>query len=153
MPGSIDGVSFLSPTASPDRVGRSALRLPLWSVPVAAGFPSPADDHLDTLLDLNEHLIQRPAATFFLRVRGDSMTGLGIHDGDLIIVDRSLTPQLGDVVVAALDGDLAVKQLQRRGRRYWLASAHPDYPDFAVGEDGYDAYLWGVVVHAVHHLR
>jgi len=82
---------------------------------VSAEFPSPADDHIETRLDLNEHLIREPAATFFVRAVGSSMTGAGVHDGDLLIVDRSLEPRGGNVVSAVLCGDLTVKRIMLRG--------------------------------------
>ena len=78
--------------------------VPLFLEPVSAGFPSPAGDYIECRLDLNEHLIQHPSATFFVRVAGESMVGAGIHDGDMLIVDRSLEPVHGSVVVAALNG-------------------------------------------------
>jgi DNA polymerase V len=125
------------------------LRLPLCAGRAAAGFPSPAADHLDRRLDLNEHLVLHPQATFFMRVKGDSMTGAGIHDGDLLIVDRSLEPVTGRVVVAALDGELAVKRLRRRHGRVILTSENPAYPDVVVAEDR-ELQIWGVVAYVVH---
>ena len=76
---------------------------------VVAGFPSPAEQYQETPLDLNELLVKRPAATFFVKVQGDSMIGEGIHDGDLLVVDRSLRPASGDVIIACVDGDFTVK--------------------------------------------
>jgi DNA polymerase V len=87
-------------------------QLPLYSCPVSAGFPSPADDYLEGQLDLNQHLIKHPVATFFVRVAGDSMVGAGIHSGDLLIVDRSLEPSDGRVVIAIVNGELLVKRLR-----------------------------------------
>jgi DNA polymerase V len=122
---------------------------PLCAGRVAAGFPSPATDHLDRRLDLNEHLLLHPQATFFMRVKGDSMTGAGIHDGDLLIVDRSLEATSGRVVVAALDGELTVKRLRRRGSRVVLQPENPAYPEIPIGEDrGLD--IWGVVAYVIH---
>ena len=80
--------------------------LPLYSCGVAAGFPSPAEDHIDRALDLNEHLIQRPSSTYFARACGDSMQGVGIYSGDLLVIDRSLTAEQGDTVIASVDGEL-----------------------------------------------
>lgn len=128
---------------------RKALRLPLCAGRAAAGFPSPAADHLDRRLDLNEYLLLHPQATFFMRVKGDSMTGAGIHDGDLLIVDRSLEPVTGRVVVAALDGELTVKRLQRGRGRVMLKSENPAYPDIVVTEDR-ELQVWGVVAYVVH---
>ena len=79
---------------------------------VVAGFPSPAEQYQETPLDLNELLVKRPAATFFVRVQGDSMCGAGIHDGDLLVVDRSLRPADGDIIIACVDGDFTVKTLR-----------------------------------------
>lgn len=125
------------------------LRLPLCAGRAAAGFPSPAADHLDRRLDLNEHLVLHPQATFFMRVKGDSMTGAGIHDGDLLIVDRSLEPVTGRVVVAALDGELTVKRLQRDRGRVMLKSENPAYADIVVTKDR-ELQVWGVVAYVVH---
>jgi SOS-response transcriptional repressor LexA len=83
---------------------------------VVAGFPSPAEQYLEPPLDLNELLVKRPAATYFVRVEGDSMIEAGIHDGDLLVVDRSLRPASGDVIIASVDGDFTVKTL-RLGNR------------------------------------
>ena len=79
---------------------------------VVAGFPSPAEQYLEPPLDLNELLVRRPAATYFVRVQGDSMVGAGISDGDLLVVDRSLRPADGDVIIASVDGDFTVKTLR-----------------------------------------
>src|SRR5687767_4381623 len=88
--------------------------LPLFLVHVSAGFPSPAEDYLEGQLDLNTHMVRRPAATFFVRATGDSMLNVGIRSGDLLVVDRSLTPTNGRVVIAALNGELTVKLFSRR---------------------------------------
>jgi len=122
---------------------------PLSASRVSAGFPSPATDHLDRRLDLNEHLLLHPQATFFMRVKGDSMIGAGIHDGDLLIVDRSLEASSGRVVVAAIDGELTVKRLRRRGGRVVLQPENPDYAEIVVGEDR-ALDIWGVVAYVIH---
>lgn len=134
--------------------GKTSLALPLFSDSVACGFPSPADDHLEGRLDLNELCIPHPAATFFLRAQGQSMEGVGIHSGDLLIVDRSLTARQGDVVVACLEGAFTVKTLQLRPRPALLA-AHPDYPP-QYPADLQTLEIFGVVrfvVHALGHGR
>jgi DNA polymerase V len=123
--------------------------LPLVAGKAAAGFPSPATDHIDQRLDLVEYLVLHPEATFFLRVKGDSMTGAGIHHGDLLIVDRSLEPVSGRVVVAALNGELTVKRLQRSRGRVTLKAENPAYPDIAIGDEQ-ELQIWGVVAHVVH---
>ncbi|MEY4598156.1 MAG: polymerase subunit [Pseudomonadota bacterium] len=123
--------------------------LPLGAGRVAAGFPSPATDHVEQRLDLSEYLVLHPEATFFLRVKGDSMTGAGIHHGDLLIVDRSLSPASGRVVVATLNGELTVKRLQRSRGKLTLKAENPAYPDLAVSDE-HDFQIWGVVAHVVH---
>jgi DNA polymerase V len=127
------------------------LKLPLLLAGVQAGFPSPADDFIDKRLDLNEHLISHPSATFFVRAVGDSMLGAGIHDGDLIIVDRAVEPQAGRVVMAALGGELTIKRLERRGERLFLAPANTDYPSFDVTARE-DFEICGVATHVIHKL-
>ncbi|WP_022949708.1 LexA family protein [Methylohalobius crimeensis] len=122
--------------------------LPLYGSKVPAGFPSPADDHQEDGLDLNQHLVKHPAATFFVRVEGDSMTGAGIHHGDLLVVDRALEPKSGSIVVAAVNGELTVKRLKVEGERLWLMPEHPDFKPLEIGE-GMEFLIWGVVAHAV----
>jgi DNA polymerase V len=124
---------------------------PLFLVPVPAGFPSPADDYLEGALDLNEYLIKHKAATFFWRVTGDSMIGAGIHSGDLLIVDRSLEPQTGNVIIAVLDGELTVKRIEMHDGRLFLVPENPDYPLIPVTEEQ-SFQVWGVVKHVIHSL-
>ncbi len=127
------------------------LHLPLFSDRVAAGFPSPADDHLENSLDLNEHLIKHPAATFFVRVEGRSMLGAGIHPDDILVVDRSLEAENGHIVVAAVDGELTVKRLQYRRARLFLEPENPDYDPIEItGET--DLVVWGVVTNVIHKV-
>lgn len=95
---------------------------------VVAGFPSPAEQYLEPQLDLNALLVKRPAATFFVRVQGDSMIGEGIHDGDLLVVDRSLRPASGDIVIAAVDGEFTVKTYRKDRDGVRLEPANPDFP-------------------------
>lgn len=123
----------------------------MYLAPVVAGFPSPADDYLERRLDLHEHLVRNEAAAFFLRARGDSMLGAGIHDGDLLIVDRSLEAGHRRVVIAAVDGELTVKRLLRRKGRVLLAPENPDYPEIDITEREY-VHIWGVVTYVVHKL-
>jgi len=124
----------------------SRLRLPLFSARIAAGFPSPADDHLEGELDLNELLIQNGPATFFVRVRGESMNGERptIQDGDLLVVDKSRTPKTGDVVVACLDGAFTVKRLRHTSEGFWLVPENKSFPEIRVME-GQEFCIWGVV--------
>jgi DNA polymerase V len=125
------------------------LPLPLLGRLVPAGFPSPADDHLDGEIDLSRHLIERPAATFLMRVSGDSMSGAGILDGDLLVVDRSVEARPNHVVVVVCSGELMVKRLGvLRDGRAVLRAANPDYPEFVIREET-PAEIWGVVVGVV----
>lgn len=124
--------------------------LPLLACRIAAGFPSPADDHLERRIDLNAHLVRRPGSTFFLRVEGESMSGAGILDGDLIAVDRSAKPREGAVVVVALRGELTVKRLARSSAGWELRAENPRYPSVPVPDEGFS--VWGVVVAVVRRM-
>lgn len=129
------------------------LPLPLVGRLIPAGFPSPADDYLEGELDLNRYLIERPAATYSVRVSGHSMSGAGILDGDLLVVDRSVEAAPGHIVVAVVAGEMIVKRLRRtKGGRTVLVAEHPDYPPLVVGE-GDHAEVWGVVVGCVRKVR
>jgi DNA polymerase V len=138
--------SILLPAESPGRV-----LLPLFGHRVTAGFPSPADDYVEDRLDLNELLVQRQEATYFLRVKGDSMVGAGIHPGDLIVVDRSIDAQDGHVVVAEVNGELTVKRLRQVAG---VPELHPENPAYPVirFQEGEDLRIWGVVTSAVHRV-
>jgi len=127
-----------------------SIALPHFSAKVQAGFPSPADDHLDQSLDLNEHLIKHPAATFFCRVTGESMTGLGIFDGDIIIVDRALEPTHGDVVLAAVDGELTCKVLDKHQKR--LLSSNKQFKPIHI-TDEMDLIVEGVITYSISSHR
>ena len=125
--------------------------------PPAGGFPSPAEDYVEGKLDLNELLVQRPAATFFVRIVGESMTGAGIFSGDLAVVDRSLTPERGDAVVAIINGELTIKLIQWIGPPWArseirLVAANPDYEPILI-VDGDDLVIWGVVTATIRQRR
>jgi DNA polymerase V len=122
----------------------SYVELPLYAHKVVAGFPSPADDYIETTLDLNDRLIRNKAATFLLVVEGDSMKKAGIKDGDILVVDRSIPPSDGKIVIAALDGELTVKRLSMKSTGTWLVPENDDYPPIAVREEA-DIVIWGVV--------
>ena len=138
---------------------------------VVAGFPSPAEQYQEPPLDLNELLVKRPAATYFVRVQGDSMIGAGISDGDLLVVDRSLRPADGDVIIASVDGDFTVKTL-RLGNGEWgtgngkrgngergmgnggevrLVAANPKYPDIVL-KPGQELDYFGKVTACIHRF-
>jgi DNA polymerase V len=129
----------------------SALPLPFYDLLVPAGFPSPAQDYVEKTLDLNEQLIAHPAATYFVRVQGDSMIGAGIEDGDLLIVDRALEPKHGDIVVAGFFGELTVKRLELTPE-IRLVPMNDRYPVISVPE-ATDLDIHGVVVHAVKSFK
>lgn len=124
---------------TPDQSTHCALPIFLGRLP--AGFPSPADDYAEGKLDLNKHLIKHPAATFFVRVTGDSMIEAGIHSGDLLVVDRSLEAVDGNVIVAALDGELVCKRLEKRSV-VRLLPANRNYAPIVI-QDGQDFSIWG----------
>lgn len=126
----------------------ASIRVPLFSHKVAAGFPSPADDYIEGRLSLDEHLIQHKEATFFVRAKGNSMVGAGIFDGDLLVVDKSLTPTSGDIVIAIVDGDLTVKRLIKRGSKVILKPENARFKEIEF-KDGQELQVWGVVTSAV----
>ena len=126
-------------------------QLPLYSCHVQAGFPSPADEHIETMLDLNEYLIQHPSSTFVVRATGDSMQGIGIFSGDLLVVDRSIEAQHGHIVIAVLDGQLTVKRLHQQPGDCQLLAENPDYPPIVMNEEQ-TLQIWGVVVHTIRSL-
>lgn len=138
------GLTLLRPVDLPE-----FLRLPLFGHKIMAGFPSPADDYVEDRIDLNQHLIRHKEATFFLRVKGESMLGAGIHDGDLLIVDRALDPTDGKIVIAVLDGELTVKRLERRKGIIRLVPENPAFPAIEVKSEQ-DLVIWGVVTHVIH---
>jgi DNA polymerase V len=133
----------------PDRSTKWAR--PLFLASVSAGFPSPAEDYIEGRLDLNKHLIKHPAATFFVRVAGDSMTGAGIHPGDILVVDRSIEPRDANVVIAVLDGELTVKRISRREGRLYLVSDNSLYQPLEILAE-MEFEVWGVVTSVIHSL-
>lgn len=127
------------------------LAIPLFTSRISAGFASPADDHLENSLDLNQLLIPKPSATFMLKVEGDSMIGAGIHDGDLLVVDRSETAVDGSVVIAVVHGDLTVKRLKRDASGVWLMPENPKFKPVQINENS-DFLIWGCVTYVIHNL-
>ena len=126
------------------------MKLVLYSHAVQAGFPSPADDYKESALSLDEHLIKHPAATYVARAAGDSMEGIGIFDKDLLIIDRSLEPKNGDIVIAAVDGELTCKQIDTIRRQ--LIAHNPNYPPIMLSDDQ-DLVLEGVVIASIRYHR
>lgn len=131
---------------------RTTLRQPLASASVEAGFPSPAEDYLERSIDLNEELVRNPAATFFIRVNGDSMRDAGIHQGDILVVDRSVTPADRQIVVAMIDGEFTVKRFCNRDGRITLEAENPAFRPIEVREDQ-ELTIWGAVTFVIHQAR
>ena len=129
----------------------SPMFLTFYKEAVECGFPSPARDFTEGTIDLNEELIPRPNSTFIVRARGDSMIGSGIYPGDLLIVDRSLSPRNGSIIIAVLDGELSVKGLKLNNGQVTLSSSNPNYSDVIVSEE-MDFTIWGVCTNVVHNL-
>jgi DNA polymerase V len=141
---SLSASIVLLPTPLP-----SWLPLPLFSGKVAAGFPSPADDYIEKNLDLNELLVHKPAATFFVRAQGESMLGAGIHPNDILVVDRSIEAVPGKIVICALNGELTVKRLERDNGQWQLKAENPVYADILI-HDELDMVIWGVVTNVIY---
>lgn len=125
--------------------------IPLYATRVAAGFPSPADDHIEAKLDLNQHLVKHPASTFFVRVEGESMLGAGIYPNDILVVDRSLKPSNGKVVIAVVNGELTVKRLEVGKGTLKLLAENVQYPSIQITEE-MNFSIWGVVTNVIHAL-
>lgn len=128
---------------------------PMWlevcGWPVVAGFPSPAADHTQKRIDLNEKLIRNKEATYLFRVKGDSMTGAGIYEGDALLVDRSIDPKHNNIVLAVLNNEFTVKRLYKRGGMVKLVAENPLYPAIVIKEAD-DLTVWGVVTFNLHKL-
>jgi DNA polymerase V len=130
---------------------RTSLRLPLFGTSVEAGFPSPADDYLKCSLDLNERLVRHPSSTFFVRAKGASMRDAGINDGALLVVDRSITPSDGQIVVAMLDGQFTLKRLRKRKGQLFLEAENPDFLSIEINGEQ-ELVIWGVVKSATNEF-
>lgn len=128
------------------------LPLPLFSSSVKAGFPSPAEDHIEEKLDLNRLMVEHPAATFFLRVEGESMENANIQPGDILVVDRALTPQNGQIIVAVLNGEFTVKRLKKKENRLYLLPENPAFPTLEITSET-EFQIWGVVTFIIHKAR
>lgn len=131
------------------RPGRMTLQS--YAARVPAGFPSPAEDYQEEILDLADLLVRRPAATFFVRVRGDSMNGAGILDGAVLVVDKSLAPRDQDIIIAVVEGEMTVKRLCAGAAGWELHPANTAYPVRVLSEDvGLDC--WGVVTAVINQF-
>ena len=127
------------------------MKLPLFGTRVPAGFPSPADDYMEATLDLNEYLVQDRQTTYFVKVKGHSMTGAGIFDGDMLVVNRALEPLPGKIIVAVVDGELTVKRLAFENGRPVLQAQNPHFKDIVL-KDTQELQCWGVVTSTIRKL-
>ena len=130
----------------------STLLIPLVNNSISAGFPSPAEDYIEPGIDLNKHLIKNPISTFFLRVSGNSMNNAGIYNNDLLIIDRSINPNPGHIVVALLDGEFTLKRLIKKQDNYYLKADKENYPAINLYEY-IDIQIWGVAIYSIHELQ
>ncbi|MDP6923000.1 MAG: translesion error-prone DNA polymerase V autoproteolytic subunit [Lutibacter sp.] len=129
----------------------SELSLPFVAEGIRAGFPSPADDFLDLDIDLNKHLIKNPSTTFYARVKGHSMNGAGIHDGDLLIIDKSLEARNNKIAVCFIDGEFTVKRIRIEKDLVWLLAENEDYPPIKVTKDC-EFIIWGIVTNVIKYF-
>ena len=137
---------------SPLKEASPAKLIPLARETISAGFPSPAEDYIELGIDLNKYLIKNPISTFFLRVSGNSMTNAGIYNNDLLIIDRSINPNPGHIVVALLDGEFTLKRLIKEKDKYYLKADKENYPAISL-YDYLDIEIWGVAVFSIHQLK
>jgi DNA polymerase V len=126
----------------------SELELPYLSSGISAGFPSPALDFIDLTIDLNKHLIKHPSATFYGRVKGESMRDAGIYDGDLLVIDKSIEPVDGKIAVCYIDGEFTLKKIKIIKKELWLMPANTDYSPMKIEEHN-DLKIWGIVTHVI----
>lgn len=129
----------------------SMLELP-FADGIKAGFPSPATDYMEDTIDLNKELVHHKETTFYARIVGESMVGAGILDGDLAIIDKSLTAADGDYIAAFIDGEFTLKQFKMQGDQVWLMPANPDFPPIQVTAEN-EFIIWGVVTGVIHQFR
>lgn len=131
---------------------QKSFKIPLFQSLVNAGFPSPAEDYEDLELNLEKYIIKNPSATFYVRVKGDSMQDARIYDGDILVVDKAEVPRNGDVVVALLNGEFTVKRLVKKNNVFYLMPENPAYPSIEVNEYS-DFRVWGVVTYTLHKQK
>ena len=141
-----------SSSYSSSKEGSSTLLIPLLTETISAGFPSPAEGYIELGIDLNKHLIKNPISTFFLRVSGNSMNNAGIYNNDLLIIDRSINPNPGHIVVALLDGEFTLKRLIKKQDNYYLKADKENYPAINLYEY-IEIQIWGVAVYSIHELQ
>ena len=143
--------SYPLPFSLPQNDSESTAARPLFLCPVAAGWPSPSEDYIEGKLNLHTHVVRNESATFFVKAGGDSMIGAGIHEGDLLVLDRSIKPKPGKVVIACVDGEFTVKRFVKRGQRWLLQPENSEYQEIDItGRE--DVEIWGVVTYVLHAL-
>ncbi len=118
---------------------------------VSAGFPSPADDFKDNRISLDRELVKNKEATFYARVSGDSMTGAGLEDGDLLVIDRSLQPENGKIAICLVDGDFTVKRIQKEKNKLYLVAENKKYKPIELREEN-ELIIWGVVEYVIKKI-
>jgi len=126
----------------------SNMEIPVLSTPISAGFPSPALDFIDLSIDMNKYLIKRPTSTFYGRVKGQSMKDVGISDGDLLVIDKSIAPKDDQVAVCYLDGEFTLKKIKLEKDICWLIPANEEYQPIQVTSQN-DFLIWGIVTHVI----
>ena len=128
---------------------KSKKKLNFYASQIPAGFPSPAEDFMEKRLDLNDYLVKNQASTFLIRVKGNSMVNAGIFDGDLLVVDRSVEPADGKIVLGVLNGEFTVKRIVKKGKKLILAPENENYKPIEITEE-MDFQSWGVVTFSIH---
>lgn len=143
------------PVSLIDKIKKYAIckgyQIPLYSNKIQAGFPSPADDHIECTIDFNEYLVQRPSSTFAVKVTGESMIEVGIYPNDILIVDRSLEPNHGKIVVAVVDGELTVKRLHKKNGHIILMPENKTFEPIIIKQEN-ELVIWGVVTNVIHKV-
>jgi DNA polymerase V len=124
------------------------LQLPFIDTGISAGFPSPADDFIELSIDLNKHLIKHKDTTFFAKVKGHSMKNVGIFDGDLLVIDKSLEPQDGKIAICQIDGEFTIKRIKKEENVFWLIAENEDYKPIKVTPEN-DFIIWGIVTNSI----
>ncbi|WP_346209333.1 translesion error-prone DNA polymerase V autoproteolytic subunit [Aeromonas salmonicida] len=135
----------------PHAIDAPLIEIPLYLTPAACGFPSPAQDYVEQTIDLNQHCVSHPAATFYVKASGHSMVEEGINDGDMLIIDRAITARHGDIVLACLDGEFTVKKLQVQPVPA-LLPGNPDFPPI-YPQEGQELDIFGVVTFVLHKTQ
>ncbi|OWY23700.1 peptidase S24 [Sphingobacteriales bacterium UPWRP_1] len=128
------------------------VQIPLFGSCISAGFPSPADDYVELKIDLNHYLVKNPAATFYVRVKGNSMENAGIYEGDILVVDRALPPKDNDIAICVITGEFTVKRITKRKGRICLLAENTNYLPIEIAEDT-DFQIWGIVSYIIHKAQ